>query len=82
MSNHLLLLLYIVLFVSSISKKPRFLQLLIDTTVEGIEENMRIKLDMKRLTQLKKMSYKGSTSSSVIRSAKDKVKREYDCIVW
>ncbi len=53
-------------------QSARFKQLLVDTALEGIEENFKIKVDRKRMKNLK-MSYKGIASSSVLRVPKEEV---------
>lgn len=55
-------------FSPFVLKHSRFKQLLIDTALEGIYENLSIKLDKTKMTILKKMTYKGTQSSTVIRT--------------
>ena len=45
---------------------PRFKQLLVDTVLDGIEDNLKMKLDRQRIVYLR-MPYKGVPTATVIR---------------
>ncbi|XP_071835031.1 protein kintoun-like [Apostichopus japonicus] len=50
-------------------KDPRFLNMIKDTAMDGIEREFKVKLDRNNVKQLQNMKYKGRMSTTVIRTA-------------
>ena len=57
-------------------QNPRFMKLVEDTAIDGIEQQFGVKLDRKNIINLKNLKYKGVPTATVIRRKSDGKKKD------
>ncbi|KAH3858717.1 hypothetical protein DPMN_101343 [Dreissena polymorpha] len=60
----------------TMARNPKFLKLVEDTAIEGIEKQLGVKVDKNNIRRPKNLKYKGSPVATVIRTRKDQQKKE------